>query len=349
MKEKWFFVLKTVMFLVFSLALLGTVIAFLGKEKHFFKKTFVLKTRFQSVAGLSLESPVYRYGLRVGSVDEFRFMPDGKVEVVMRIEEKFHNQFRQGCYARIVPVGILGDKAIDVVGGKLEGAILPAGSIITSTEPFDLNDLAERVKPLLKDVSTIAHNLASITSDIQQEHETYRQIIHNVAVITESIAKGEGTLGKLVKKDDLYQEFDLTLKQAQTAMEKINKIADTLQKCSQDLYPVVTEVKRAAENLTVLLENIDDFICKLDRWSQKAEAIINDFSYASQQIRRASTDLPIVTSNLCKASEGAVEVIEAAKKNWLIRRYLRKQEKEQEKRHLKEKLPWEDSSKRWWE
>ncbi len=349
MKEKWFFVLKTIIFLAFSFALLGTVIVFLGKGKHFFKKTFILKTYFQSVGGLSLESPVYRYGLRVGSVDECRFMPDGRVEVIMRIEEKFHNQFRQGCYARIVPVGILGDKAIDIVGGKPDGVILPAGSIIASTEPFDLNDLAERVKPLLDDISAIAHNLANITSDIQREHKTYCKIIRNVATITESIAKGEGTLGRLVKQDDLYQEANLTLRQARSAMKEINEIADTIQKCSQDFQPVIAETKRAAENLTVLLENIEAFIRKLDRWSQEAEIIINNFSYTSQQIKKASTDLPTITSNLRKASEGAIEVIEAAKKNWLIRRYLKKQKKEQKNKPSKGKLPWEEPPKTWWE
>jgi len=48
MKEKWFFVLKTAIFLIFSFALLGTVIIFLGKERPYFKKTFILKTQFRS-------------------------------------------------------------------------------------------------------------------------------------------------------------------------------------------------------------------------------------------------------------------------------------------------------------
>jgi ABC-type transporter Mla subunit MlaD len=170
-----------------------------------------------------------------------------------------------------------------------------------------------------------------------------------VAIIIESIANGEGTLGKLVKKDDLYRELSLTLNQARSALKKINEIADTIQKCSQDFQPVVTKTKQAAENLTVLLENMNVFIHKLDKWSQEAEVIINNFSYTSQQIKKASTDLPTVTSNLRKASEGAVEVIEAAKKNWLIRRYLKKQEKEQENKPPKEKLPWEEPSKTWWE
>ncbi len=353
MNERWFVILKTVAFMFFSILLLGTVVVFLGKERHIFKKTFILKARFHSVAGLSPQSPVYRYGVRVGSVGECRFLPDGKVEVVMDIEEEYHSQFRRGCYARIVPVGILGDKAIDIVGGELKEAILASGSTIDSEEPFDFNDLAENIKPLLRDAGIIAHNLADITTKISQEHQIYRQIVRNVETITESIAKGEGTLGGLVKRDELYQEARLTMSNIRQAVEKINNIADTMQKCSRDVHPVVLKVQKVADNLTTLLKQIQAFTLNLEEWRLKTDNILSNFSIATQQMRQASYDLPPLTSNLRRASKEALEVIEAAKRSWLIRKYLKLPSVKKKENKLKKlplnKFPWENTPKQWWE
>lgn len=323
MKGKWFFVFKTAAFLIFSLALLGTVIMFLGKERQYFKRTFILKTQFKSVAGLSYESPVYRYGLRVGRVARCDFLPDGRVEVIMRIEEQYHKQIRQGCYAKIVPVGILGDKAVDIVGGEPNAPVLAAGSIINSVEPFSLEDIAAQVKPLLDNATVIAHNLAEITNEIRQEHNTYRQIFRNVEKITENITRGEGTIGALFTKDELYEEAVVTMKQARKAMEEVNDIVDSMHKCSVKVPPLITQAQQAATELTTLIQQIQAFLDRVDRWTVEAETILNNFSYTSDQLKVAAKDLPVVVHNLRTASQGAVEVIEAAKKSWFIRRYLK--------------------------
>jgi len=326
MKEKWFLFLKAAAFLIFSLILLGTVIMFLGKERQYFKRTFVLKTQFKSVAGLSTESPVYRYGLQVGHVAKCHFLPDGRVEVIMQIEEKFHNQFRQGCYAKIVPVGILGDKAVDIVGGEPSAPVLAARSSINSVEPFNLEDIAAQVKPLLDNATVIASNLAKITDEIRQEHNTYRQIFRNVEKITKDIAEGEGTIGALLKKEDLYKETVIAMRQAREAIEKINDIVESMHKYNAP--NVILQTQQAATELTTLLQQMQAFLNRLDKWTVKAETILNNFSYTSDQLKVAAEDLPAVTQNLRTASQGAVEVIEAAKKSWFIRRYLKLPEKE---------------------
>jgi hypothetical protein len=84
------------------------------------------------------------------------------------------------------------------------------------------------------------------------------------------------------------------------------------------------------------------FTNRLDKWFEKTEGITGELSYASTQLKAASEDLPTITKNLCTASEGAVEVIEAAKKSWFIRRYLPKEKKEKIKKppkRLKKRPP----------
>ena len=327
MKEKWFFVLKTAIFLIFSFALLGTVIIFLGKERPYFKKTFILKTQFRSVAGLSSESPVYRYGLRVGHVADFQFLKDGRVEVIMRIEKRFHSQFHKDCYAKIVPVGILGDKAVDIVGGKPDTPILAEGSVISSVEPITLEEIASRAKPLLDKTTIIAANLAEITDNIKREHVTYQNIFHNIAKITDKIARGEGTLGALVQKEDLYKETVATVRKAGETMHKTHAFITSLQQRSKQLKPILAETEQVASDLTTLLAQMKIFIEKLNHWIEETQKITKELSYTSIQLRTASGDLPIVMKNLRHASQGAVEVIEAAKKSWFIRRYLPKEKK----------------------
>ena len=327
MKEKWFFVLKTAIFLIFSFALLGTVIIFLGKERPYFKKTFILKTQFRSVAGLSSESPVYRYGLRVGHVADFQFLKDGRVEVIMRIEKRFHSQFHKDCYAKIVPVGILGDKAVDIVGGKPDTPILAEGSVINSVEPITLEEIASRAKPLLDKTTIIAANLAEITDNIKQEHATYQNIFRNIAKITDKIARGEGTLGALVQKEDLYKEMTTTVRNAGKTMYKAHAFITSLQQRTKQLKPILSETQQAASDLTTLLAQIQTFIDQMNNWIEKTQEITEELSYASAHIKIASEDLPIVMKNFRHASQGAVEVIEAAKKSWFIRRYLPKEKK----------------------
>jgi phospholipid/cholesterol/gamma-HCH transport system substrate-binding protein len=322
MKEKWFFVFKTVFFLLFSFVLLGTVILFLGKEGLYFKKTFILKTKFQSVAGLSQEAPVYRSGFLVGRVGKFEFLEDGMIEITMSIDKEYHRQFRQGCYARIVPVGILGDKAIDIVGGISKAPILAEGSNIISVEPFDLADIASQVEPLLKEAKIIANNLAEITGTISQEHTTYQHIFRNVEKITDKIAKGEGTLGALVQDDELYKEASTAAKKTWQMLDKTNEFVESLQTSSK---PILVKGEEAAKNLTSLLVEIENFVKDLDKWLNRTDPVIDDLSWVTSEFMGFIPEFRRIVRNFSLASEGAVDVIEAAKKNRWIRPYLPKE------------------------
>jgi len=71
---------------------------------------------FDSVAGLDKKSKVRIAGVEVGDVTDIRLRPDGKAEVTMEIARSV--ELHRGAFARVVNMGLLGEKYVEIVPGK---------------------------------------------------------------------------------------------------------------------------------------------------------------------------------------------------------------------------------------
>jgi len=127
-------------FVAIGLVCVGYMAIKLGKVSFFAEDPLVLYTRFSSVSGLKVGSPIEIFGIQVGNVQKIEIDSEkGMASVQMGIKKGI--RVYDDAIASIKTAGLIGDKFIKVDPGGSGDLLKPGGVIRETSPPFDLEDM----------------------------------------------------------------------------------------------------------------------------------------------------------------------------------------------------------------
>lgn len=195
---------------VVLIALAATMIGvfMIGQRANLFRSKFPYETHFESASGLISGNNVSLNGVVVGNVIEVKLSgdpADRTVRIVYDVVRRWAPMIRKGTRASIKTRGLLGDKYIELEGGKPGEPEVPIGSEIPPAPGAGLEKFLEGSGDLLTDLSGIAKSLK------------------NILVRTE---KGEGFLGAITSNSEeserLGNNFNATLRSLNSILAKVD-------------------------------------------------------------------------------------------------------------------------------
>lgn len=294
-------------------ALFLLVLFAVANRSFLFSDTFFVKARYSSVAGLQPGAQVQFQGVNVGRVESVRLpvAPGEQIVVTMAIKESANHLITQDTQAQIKTDGLVGNQIIVLVNPpQMTPEPLEPGDFITGVEPFDLFEITDRMLSTVAQFDAAASTLQQIMLDVQ---------------------RGEGTIGKLVYDESLYNEFVQTTSETRRTM---NNLAD-------NAGALVTLAEEATRGVSSILGKVDDGEGTIARMINDP-AVYNTLLATADTLQGISTDLRAITHSAENAANwgslGAfrfAELMEAAKHNWLFKRYF-------EERGYMEKAPFEE-------
>jgi phospholipid/cholesterol/gamma-HCH transport system substrate-binding protein len=160
-----------------------------GKIFDVFASRYTLVTMVNDVAGLREGAPVTLAGQRIGQVDKIDFIPverkhdDSNLVVTLEVSERVKDQIRKNSRIFLRAQGLLGDKYVDITPGTKGYAVLAELDTIPSESAMDIEQFLARSGALL-DTASLA--------------------IADVRKITGGLARGEGTIGRMLTSDQLF-------------------------------------------------------------------------------------------------------------------------------------------------
>jgi len=148
------------------------------------------KVQFQQAGNLKASSPVRVSGVNVGKVEHIELQDVGKVMVYVSLGNRI--QPRQDATAQVVPVGLVGDAAVDLNPGK-SPVKLTRDQVIVGTQASGLTDLAGKLGERADTVLLLAQKLLNEETSTQLR-ETMRSL--------------QGTLRSAQRTMDVYGDPD---------------------------------------------------------------------------------------------------------------------------------------------
>jgi len=278
---------------VVLIALAATMVGvfMIGQRANLFRSKFPYETHFESASGLISGNNVSLNGVVVGSVIEVKLSgdpADRTVRVVYDVVRRWAPMIRKGTRASIKTRGLLGDKYIELEGGKPDEPEVPIGSEIPPAQGAGLEKLLEGSGDLLTDLSAIAKSLKSIlgrtekgegflgaiTSNSEESVQlgnNFNATLHSLNSILAKVDRGQGLVGRLLIDEKYGKETSESLAGAihsvRSLLAKIDEgvrtgngaipalLSDPEGK--KKIYALVDSLSLAAAGLVRITENLE--------------------------------------------------------------------------------------------
>lgn len=292
--------LRVGIFVLAALLVLGYLVLNSSGDFNPFEKKFALKARFVSADGLHPAADVQLAGVSIGKVVDVKFLPsdtpDGnRIEATLSVSRQIQGQpidqmIRTDSTAQLIATSVLGnEKMINITPGTEKGNSVSENFVLESSTAISMNQLTATGNDLLKQIN----KLAIPANEILNKANT-----------------GDGTLGKIVNDDDLYNNLDgavaetkETMKRLQATIDKINsgqgsagklvndpKLYDSLAKTAASLEAISSDI-RAGKGSAGKIVNDD--------------ALYNETRAAVADLRKITEDFRAITADL-RAGKGTL-------------------------------------------
>ena len=169
-----------------GLLILITFVFYIGNI-YLFNPGYLINVRFRSASGIAPGAPVHVAGVVSGEVQDVKVkFEEGSTFVDLRVWITEGTKVPTNSIAEIKTLGLLGEKYLDILPQADALSFLRAGERLTGKDPISMDDVVTRSHQLVARLEG-----ATVTLD----------------TIFKRIESGEGTLGKLVSDDSLYQDM----------------------------------------------------------------------------------------------------------------------------------------------
>ena len=292
--------LRVGIFVLFGLLVLAFLVLNSTGDFNPFEKKLQLKARFAAADGLRDGSDVQLAGLRIGKVSEVRLLPpdspeEEKIEATLLVESELNGRpiterIRTDSTAQLIAVSVLAnEKIINISPGTIKGDPVAENHVLDSSEAISINQLTKTGNDLLQQINKLAVPANEILNKANQ---------------------GEGTIGRIVNDESLYQNLDATVAETkqtmvrlQTTIEKINRGEGTAGQLisNPELYNklnrTVTQLDGISKDIREGRGSAGKFVTD-DALYNETRAAITDLRTSAAKINAIADDFKLITNEI---------------------------------------------------
>lgn len=271
-KVSWAQLRVGVMVLV-SLIVLGVGIFFISGQVGFLGSRYLLKTYFSSAGGVREGSEVRLAGIPVGNVSDIRISPftdpAKAVEIDLKISKHYQDQIRGDSLATLETAGLLGEAYVDISRGTAAQKVLSNGETVTGHEEPDITAIVHNANDVVSNLRVLSSTLNNITTQVQSGEGSVGKLIYDQSLynrldatasgaqkIVQSVQNGQGSVGKLLTDEELYQRSVATFDHVDKVLNDIQHGNGSMAKFIQD-PSVYNNVKEMTSKGNTLIDNIN--------------------------------------------------------------------------------------------
>lgn len=175
------FEVKVGIFILIGIIILIIMILSIG-EIYVFSPGYRIKVLFTFANGIAMNAPVRLAGVEVGEVDNIRIYHDEadrktKVEITAWIRKNI--DIESDARAVINTLGLLGEKYLEIFPGASKETLRNGGTIV-GIDPISTENMTMELK----------------------------EIIDSARVVVDRLRDGEGTIGRLLTDDSIYDNME---------------------------------------------------------------------------------------------------------------------------------------------
>lgn len=278
--------LRVGIFVLIGLVILAFLILNATGDFNPFERKLHLRARFADADGLREGAEVQLAGVHIGKVASVSLLPpdsadNAKVEAIIIVDgnlggRPITERIRTDSTAQLVATSLLAnDKMINIAPGSAKGTPVSENHILPTTTAMSINQLTTTGNELLQQINKLAIPANEILQKANQ---------------------GEGTLGRVVNDESLYNNLDQTVAETKLTMSKLQNTLDRVNRGQGSAGKLLND--------PALYNNLNRTVAQLEAISQDLRAgrgtagkLINDDALYNDT-RAAIADLRVSAAKI---------------------------------------------------
>ncbi len=223
---------------VFASITLAVLVFLMTGTTGLFTRKLTLFAFVDNAGGLRGGAPVRLEGVDVGNVTDITVDPThgtSPVRVTMKLSMKYKGALKKDSTASLSTAGVLGETFVDIDSRAAKGPPAKNGDELAAREQADLQDVIRSSQSTLQNVDVLVRRVDRIVGQIESGNGSIGKVIYDeslynklnatlneVSTMVSQVSQGRGSVGKLIASDELYNK-------ANASVDKLNQIIDEIQ------------------------------------------------------------------------------------------------------------------------
>jgi len=291
--------LETRLGIFFALALIVSVIILeMIGAADFLKRGYLISATFNTVQELKKSDQVKLAGVEIGRVEDIRLITNRAV-VTMKIQDRF--EIKTDSKAVIRFTGLMGQNFVSIQGGSDSAPKLVTGGTLETVEQPDMGAILQKMDDLGTELKDSARgfkidNLSTLVGPIldlaRQNSNDLAAAVGNLRKVSDQMAKGEGSVGALVMKNEFYNsayaavvnlqlassELKGFMQQAEDMIGKANNVVDQIN-AGQGTLGKLAKDETLYREATGVMTNLNQILGKINQGQGSVGKLVNDESF----------------------------------------------------------------------
>jgi phospholipid/cholesterol/gamma-HCH transport system substrate-binding protein len=200
--------------------------------------------------GLRVGAPVRLVGVDVGNVTGIGVVPHhgpDPVQIKMKISGRFQSLIRKDATATVAQAGVLGESFVNIDSREAKLGPIQNGDTLKSKDTPLIEDVVRASQSTLQNIDVLLQRTDRIIAYIesgqgsigkaiydQQLYNRLNSTLNEVQTMVNQISSGQGSIGKLINDDELYNKANASVDKLNAIIDEINAGQGTIGKLLKD-------------------------------------------------------------------------------------------------------------------
>ncbi|MGA8154338.1 MAG: MlaD family protein [Terriglobales bacterium] len=314
-----------------------------------FTHKILLRSYFDNAGGLREGAPVRLQGVDIGNVTKIRVVSDPSlkltpVEVLMKVNTKFHENLRRDSLTTLSTAGVLGETYLDIDSSQAKGPEVHEGDTLPTREAPQIEDVVRASQSTLQNLEALEKRVDRILAFIESGQGSIGKVIYDPGLynrlnstvaqfqdLVADVASGKGSIGKLLVDDELYRNANNTINKLNTIIDDLNAGKGSAGKLLKDpaLYntaqATIANVKQLTDDVNAgkgplgVIAKDQEFAAKLKNTMSKLSDLMDRINSGQGSIGKLVQDEAVYndTDQLLKETRELIKAVRQNPKKYL--------------------------------
>ncbi len=251
-----------------------------------FQRGYHVSAQFDTVQELKVGDSVKMAGVEIGRVEKIT-LADGKVAVTMKLHPDAG--VKTDSQAVIKFAGLMGQNFVAISFGSPDAPKVVDGAMLATVEQPDLSAIMTKLDKAATGIANFGNSFSGdsinnlmgpLTDLIKQNSARITATLSNMESISGQIASGQGTVGKVIYQDQLYDSAMSTVTNLQDTVVQAKQLVSGISSGQGTLGKLATD-DALYNSTTASMTNLNQILFKINHGEGTMGKLVNSQEFYS--------------------------------------------------------------------